>query len=254
MKVSKKFPIAGFIITSNDIVELAKEVYAIHEKVKEPGSIGFVLTTADGTKYETKDVESILTEGILDKRRVVGVRIYYYSYSSDKKIDINLRHTVVDVTSENLISLSSSDEAWTNGVIKSFEDITANWEKQSIWPHKYTWPLTIGLAITLGLLYIWILNFLFTHLIVIRRPHLLPSWITKLGPIFEFASYFTAIVLVGGFPAELLVSKLKELYPVVELKTGPEYTQIEAKRRKLLYATIVVVIIPLVIGFVIKIF
>jgi len=45
---------------------------------------------------------------------------------------------------------------------------------------------------------------------------------------------------------------LKELYPVVELRTGPEYAQVEVRKRKKLYIIISIVVIPLVIALIIE--
>ena len=58
--------------------------------------------------------------------------------------------------------------------------------------------------------------------------------------------------LFGAFPAQYLVTKLRELYPIVELKLGPEYTQLEAKKRKKLYTVISAGVIPFVISLLIE--
>ena len=126
-------------------------------------------------------------------------------------------------------------------VIKSFEDIISNWEKQINWTHKYSKLLIMVFAVSIGLsfalLALNLLYFIFTNVII--------------HPI-----YYIAAIVFGMFPgldiAWYIVDKLKELYPVVELRTGPEYTQVEVRKRKKLYIIISIVVSPLVISLIIE--
>ena len=62
----------------------------------------------------------------------------------------------------------------------------------------------------------------------------------------------TTASVFGLSLAWYIVNKLKELYPVVELRTGPEYAQVEVRKRKKLYIIISIVVIPLVIALIIE--
>jgi len=236
MKISKELKITGFIIKTNNIRELAQKMHEEYKKDTDSGhkSINFILKGADGTQYESDDIKIFSQNGILDTRRIIGIEMSYFNYTNDKRILIILRHTVRDYEWKNYISVSGLDELWVNGVIKSFEDIISNWEKQVNWPHKYSWPLMIVFAVGIGLLYLNFLDFIFTYVIIIHPISSKPEWLIELRPFFIFL-YYASGILWGMWPASYIVDKLKELYPIVELITGPEYAQVEVRKRKKLY-------------------
>ena len=253
MKISKELKITGVIVKPSDIRELAKKVYEEYESDNESDrkSINFILKGADGTQYESEDIKIFSDSGILDTRRIIGIEIIYFNHVNDKSISIRLKHAVIDYEWENYISVSGSHELWVNGIIKSFEDIISNWKKQVTWPHKYDWFLMIIFAIGIGLLYLNFLNFIFTYIIVVHPISPKPQWAVELRPIFIFIYYIFGF-LFGMWPASYIVDELKKLYPIVELRTGPEHTQVEAKKRRKLYAIISMGVIPLIISLVVE--
>lgn len=240
MKISKELKISGVVVKPANIRELAKKVYEEYGSDKESDgkNINFILRGIDGTQYESEDIEVFSDGGILDTRRIVAVEMTYSNYTDDKRISIKLEHDIKDYGWRNVIFVSGPDEVWVNGVIKHFEDAIVNWEKQVNWPYKYSWLLTIIFAIGINFPCSNILNFII-HLIK-------PESSVTLGPLFF--SFF----MVGLLLALYIVDKLKELYPVVELRIGPEHTQLEVKRRRKLYAVISIVVIPLVISLIIE--
>jgi len=238
MIVSKKLNITNLIIKTDNIRELAQKIYEEYEKDADSDkSINFILRGVDGTQYESDNKEIFSHNGILDTRRIIEIEMRYSNYTNDKRIYIQLSHTVEDYEWANYISVSGPDELWVNGVIKSFEDIISNWEKQVNWPHKYSRLLimvfAVGIGLSFALLALNLLYFISTDVII--QP-----------------SYYVAAIGLGMFPAFYIIDKLKELYPVVELRTGPEYTQVEVRKRKKLYTIILLVVIPLVISLIIE--
>jgi len=234
MIVSKKLNITNLIIKTDNIRELAQKIYEEYEKDADSDrkSINFILRGVDGTQYESDNKEIFSHNGILDTRRIIEIEMRYTNYTNDKRIYIQLSHTVEDYKWANYILVSGSDELWVNGVIKSFEDIISNWEKQVNWPHKYSWLLIMVFAVGIGLsfasLALNLLYFISTDVII------------------------TTASVFGLSLAWYIVNKLKELYPVVELRTGPEYAQVEVRKRKKLYIIISIVVIPLVIALIIE--
>ncbi|KUK04518.1 MAG: hypothetical protein PWR26_1283 [Methanosarcinales archaeon] len=234
MKISKELNITGVIIKPSDIRELAKKVYEEYESDNESDRkrINFILKGNDETQYESEDIEIFSDRGILDTRRIIGIEMTYFNYSNNKRISIKLDHTVRDYGWGNSISVSGSNELWVNGIIKNFEGIISNWEKQVILPHKYGWFLAIiFMIIFVGGIGLLCLNFLSKL-----------EWSIAFG--FSFGISF--------WLASYLVDELKKLYPIVELRTGPEHTQVEAKKRRKVYAIISIGVIPLIISLVVE--
>ena len=253
MKVSKKLKISSLVVRPDNIIEIARKLYKEYEDDNESDDkeINFILKGIDGTQYESEDIKIFSEDGILDTRRILAVEMAYYNYTEKKKISISLKHSVKEYIWGNYVSVSGYDELWVKGMIKDFEDTIANWEKQENWPHKYGWFLTIIFAIGIGLLILDFSNLIFTYVVGVHSISPKPKWAIELRPLFIFY-YYAFGILLGYWPASYIVDKLKELYPIVELRTGPEYIQVEAKKRKRLYTIISMGIIPLIISLIIE--
>lgn len=252
MKIRREFKITGVIVKPSNIRELSKKVYEEYKSDKESRnkSINFILKGIDGIEYESDDIKVFSDNGILDTRRIIEVEMRYVNHTNGKRISIQIEHTLIAHVGVNYVFVSGPDEMWVNGIIRNFEDIISSWEKQVTWPHKYDWFLTIIFAIGIGLLYLNFLEFIFTPIIHPISPA--PQWAVELRPILILI-YYVSGILFGMWPASYIVKELKKLYPIVELRTGPEHTQVEFKKRRKLYAIISTGIIPLIISLIVEI-
>lgn len=252
IKISRELKIYGRIVKPDNIRELAKRVYEEYVSDKSNHKdINFILRGIDETQYESEDIKIFSNNGILDTRRIIAVEITYSNHTNDKRISIKLKHTITDYEWGNVIFVSGSDKLWVDGVIKYFEDTIANWEKQPNWPHKYGSLLAVifavGIGIGIGLLCLNILNFIFAYVIVVHPISPKPGWIIVLQVLFISLGLSSGI-----WPACYIANKLKRLYPIVELRTGPKHMQLETKRKKLVAAVISRGILPLVISLIVE--
>ena len=254
MKILKKLKISKVIIKPENIREIAEIVYKEYSQDLEKNqhtSLKFILKSYDNTQYESEDMDIFSDGGILDSRRIIAIEMEYHNYSKDKRLFIDLEHTTGKWNRGNEVIISGCDEIWANGVLKSIENSVSNWKKQETWPYKYKWPLTIIFAIGIGLLYLNLLEFIMSYVVV--SPPMLPKpqWAIELRPLLIFIYYSTGFIL-GLWPASSIVDKICKLYPCVEFILGPEHFHIEEKRRAKLYKTISMGVIPLVISIIIE--
>ena len=254
MKILKKLKISEVIIKPENIREIAEIVYKEYSQDLEKNqhlSLKFILKSYDNTQYESEDMDIFSDGGIIDSRRIIAIEMEYHNYSKDKRLFIDLEHTTGKWSRGNEVIISGCDEIWANGVLKSIENSVSNWKKQETWPYRYKWPLTIIFAIGIGLLYLNILDFIFSYVIVISPMSPKPQWAIGFHPLFIFIYYSTGF-MCGLGPASYIVDKICKLYPCVEFILGPEHFHIEEKRRAKLYKTISIGVIPLVISIIIE--
>ena len=240
MKILKELKISKVIIKPENIREMAEIVYKAYSQDLEKNqhtSLKFILKSYDNTQYESEDMDIFSDGGILDSRRIIAIEMEYHNYSEDKRLFIYLEHTAGKWRRGNEVIISGCDEMWADGVLKSIEDSVSNWKKQETWPYKYKRPLTIIFAIGIGLLYLNLLDFIFSYVIVISSMSPEPQWAIEFHHLFIFICYSTGFIC-GLLPASSIVDKICKLYPRVEFILGPEHFHIEEKRRAKLYKTI----------------
>ena len=254
MKILKKLKISEVIIKPENIREIAEIVYKEYSQDLEKNqhlSLKFILKSYDNTQYESEDMDIFSDGGIIDSRRIIAIEMEYHNYSKDKRLFIDLEHTTGKWSRGNEVIISGCDEIWANGVLKSIENSVSNWKKQETWPYRYKWPLTIIFAIGIGLLYLNLLDFIMSYVIVIPPMSPKPQWAIEFRSLFIFIYYLTGC-MCGLWPASYIVDKICKLYPCVEFILGPEHFHIEEKRRAKLYKTISIGVIPLVISIIIE--
>ena len=249
MQISRGLKIKGYVVKPQDIRELAKKVYEEYESDDEKPNykeIKFILKEADGIRYESEDLKILSENGLLDTRRIIGVEIAYFNYKSMRGISVKLDHAPRDYGSENYIYVSGPDELWVNGVIKSFESIIANWEKQVSLLYNYSWPLQAVFALVIGFPLFYLLHQIYSS------PSSESQLGTKIAVFVDYFIYFMLAFILGMWPASIIVDQLKKLYPIVELRTGPQHTHMEANRRKKLYFILTMGVLPLIISLLVK--
>ncbi|MFQ6087726.1 MAG: hypothetical protein ACE5K0_02340 [Candidatus Methanofastidiosia archaeon] len=252
VKILKKFGISMVIIRPENIRELAKKVYKEYtndsKKKNRHISIDFFLKEHDGTQYESENIEIFSEGGILETRRIIEIEMRYHNYSEDKRISVDLEHSIRENRWGNKVVVSGYDDIWTNGVLKSIESIISSWENQVNWPYRYKDLLIILFGIGITLLYINILDIINSYIFVIQPLSPQPQWAKDIIPTLKIGAYFLVFLGAMIWPALYIVNKICELYPPVEFTTGPEYSYVEKIRRKKLYTFLSVGIIPLIIS------
>ena len=234
VKITKELNISKVVITPENIRELAEKV--IQEYNRDPQddskSISFILTSLDNTQYTGKDIEIFSEGGYIYNKKIVRIEMNYWNHTKDKVIFINLEHD----SNQNKIKIWGHDEIWTEGILGAIKSITSNWKKQENWIYKYQWPFGIFFSYGFGLF--------FTNLFSLYSNK-------KLLPPFDFEDILLYL-FVGYFPTSFIILKIKNLYPLVEFKIGPEHLQKESEKRRKLYLLITLCITPILVSIIFK--
>jgi hypothetical protein len=144
------------------------------------------------------------------------------------------------------VDVSGSDTLWVNGVMRQFEESIQGWERQPSWPQRYSLPMTILFALSVGRIYIFLLDIFFDYVIPIQPISPRPAWADILIPIAPWIDWGLALV-VGIWPGIWLANKMKGLWPNVEIQTGPEYAQVHKRRRQRIWLIMTVGVLPLLL-------
>jgi hypothetical protein len=129
-------------------------------------------------------------------------------------------------------------ENWVDGIVRGVENHVKEWKRQAGWPYNlWMWLFILPPGIGTSLL--------FTSFVVagMVSPRLGESFLLFMNGL-NFLVGFLPGAMLGG----LMLSKVRRLYPSVELLTGPEHAQEEKQRRKKLYWLVTVVIVPFLVG------
>jgi len=230
MKTTKNLEFIGYKIKKEGLHELIKTIYKGYNEKTDNITITFKDDNKNRYAFDNIDFlsESI---GILDNKKINFAQVWYHGHGKDRRdINIELNHGKDGKIDGHI---SGHDELWVNGVHKSIEEIVSNWERQNQIPYKYWWLIAIG-TITVILVPIYFL-------------------LIGLSSSNKFLAYSFSLILWFVFSGIVillfyLIPKIRELYPPIEFLIGPEHKKIEERRRKMIYAIVIILLIPLFIS------
>ena len=239
MKTSRTLQITDVIISPENILDIGTRVYEEYSRsTVQYKDFEIILNCSNNTRYEFKKEEFNIEEikRKLQERRVKGLEINFYGRSQDIRID--LTHLTGDGFFENKIVISGNDEMWVNGIVETMKDLIAHWQKQpSVNFFKSFWFYSIGILFLIIPLCFFCMRF--------------PSF-KNLSSSAQGA-VATIISVLAMFFMWWVVDAIKELYPKVELLTGPEYLQVAPNKRKKFIGFLILVLLPCILTIIVGI-
>jgi len=248
-RITDDVRIAGYVVETKNIRDLADFIYNEHrrdlsnlvaKKRKFESEVEFTLISASGRRYDSNDIAIIGDGGILERKRIVEFEMSYEDAEEGKSILLRLEHAPTSRRGTGA-TVSGWDENWVDGIARGVENHLKEWKRQAGWPHNsWLWLFILLPGIGTSLLFT---SFSFDVL------GMAPIRLGESGILlFLHGLYFLVGFLPGAMLGGLMLSKVRQLYPSVELLTGPEHAQEEKQRRRKLYWLVTVVIVPFLVG------
>jgi hypothetical protein len=228
IREKRKFHFSNKRITPTIIRDLAS-VFEKELKVSTEGISFYSVDAKDNSSYESRSIIIFIEEGILAKKSLHKVIMRFNTGDFSKSMEVQILNTADEKSQENYIVVSGDDPIWVNGVISGLSEIISNAENQ---PQNES--LINGIALVTGILLIVEYFRIFYN------------------PILHLESEWIKLALILGVPMVIFIysSKLgiyiNELWPSVELQTGPEYKLLPAKKRKILISWIAAIGLSLI--------
>jgi len=247
-KETRRLRISNVIVKPEDVRNLAKILVRAGSGESGKGeakSLSFWAGARDNSEYEGATPEVYAEGGILDRKEVHSIGMSFSNYASQSRVRIRLTHASGD-WGTNEVEVTGGDSNWVNGTMRLIEDSIQAMEPQAEWPRKYFLVMVIAAALGIGRLYLWVIGLVLDFM---WHPNFTqpPEWLKSFGPMLRFLDWGIAL-FVGLSPARSLLDKLIELWPVVELRMGREWTQISRRRRERLWLVISVTVLPLLVN------
>jgi hypothetical protein len=245
---TRKFSISNVIVTLDNLREISKiiEESANKIKVSDYRFRRIHIETQDGSEYKSSS-SNILSQGsILDSKQINKIRMYFEDSMSEDRPSISIYLTHGNSYGSNYIEVIGNESTWVNGVMRRFEDIVGDWERQPTWPRRFQWAFV--LLFVIGIMrVIWLIVLTILSQYAAAFPQ-----INSLSPSRKLITSLVITILPAllfAIPGYYITDKLVELWPNVELRTGREHAQIYRKRRDRLWTIMGLIIIPLLITF-----
>ncbi len=216
--------IKSVVITKDNILELINKIFEYDPGPKGKMEICISITSGEEItwyRYRNRNIDDIFQT--LSKTMIDSIDISCFD-TIDKNISIVLKKSEL-----NYIIVHSTDENWVNGTLKSFDNIVSNWKRQEKWPYKYGNHL-VFLSTVLSMLIIFVK---------------MKSYLSDLVTLIIFLIIGIMIFIFSS----RIMTKVRKLYPPIEIITGPEYQHVEEMKRKKLRILLFVFVIPNILTF-----
>ena len=234
IREKRKLVISHKRIDPNKIRELATIIDREADSSMNMGSqifLVFSIDATDNSSYESQSSMIFDKNELIEKKVIHKVNMRYNTLDYSKNIEIQLLQSLEDKDKENYILVSGNDAIWVNGIIAELSECVNLAEEQVQVTNLIGWGV-----FSTALLY----NIAYFRLIASIIVKYLPEWV----------SITTALmVLVSSlFGAISLNSYLLNLWPKIELQTGPNHMKTVQEKRKKVQQLFLVILVPLILA------
>lgn len=232
VKVTKTVFVAEVRITPEIIRKLAAQIRNEIDLADREDIFCQYIIGWKGSKYDTGS-DTVFDEGkLLNENKILEVSMNFHTENNGKNIDIYICQSL-EGTTKNRIEVGGIDEIWVNGTCVIFEKILEQCEKP---PHLISKVGPISLIF-------WTIS-CFLYYRFIDTLSCFPkgsNWtsISLVAGTLLFGLYFYRIALY-----------IREMFPSVELMTGPEHMNTSYVKRQYLLWIVSQIVIPVALGFV----
>jgi len=246
---SRNVKIKGRIVSLENIRRLSaiiKKRYDAKKAEEKHCQILFSATCFDDSNFESADMGIFSDNSMLSLKRVSDISLKYSSYEDNETIEVRLSHG--NYEHGNHIRVSGTDSEWVNGVIRKLEEEVSAFQPQNKFLTEYERILEFVFALSIGLVYFFLIDMIPLSPIESKPPEWLVEWGTSIrnSLILGYGIKYTLSYVIGMWSAYFLMDKLKSLWVSVEFQIGPEHTFIEKRRRTWILSAVLIGIAPLV--------
>ncbi|MBE9598687.1 hypothetical protein [Pedobacter sp. MC2016-24] len=199
----------------------------------EPFLISYSIEAADDSSYESQSKEIFNAPEIMDTKMVERIHMRLQTLSGSKSIELQLLHCDQNNAGNNFMLVSGNNSVWVNGVMSRLSEIIDSSNEQPQIMHHLEllqWVVVITF------------NFLYFRLFF-RDIEKIENGFIGLGLVF-------GIPLLSLYLAGLAKTHIEQLWPDVELQTGPDHLQQPQKKRRELGWIMTMIILPILLGFI----
>lgn len=254
---SRTLVIRDKIVSMSDVRALAlliaAEEAAAEQSDRNFREVSFSVDTVEGSSFQSADPAIFSEDSPIARRRVNQIELSYRERNKEKRISIGITHG--DTKYSNSVKVSGTDSKWVNGTISQIEQLIVSMKPQNTFVARWESALGVAAAVSIGAITAWFIakgmSFIPIHpsaepdgIFIQPLKHIVSV------PLGYYVVKYFAYYITGLFTGHALVSKLKSLWPSVEVQIGPEHEQIERQRRLWAVNVSVIVVIPLVLSLV----
>lgn len=231
MQTTRSRKLSYLFITPENILEIAEFLFQEHaQSSDEYKTYEVKLYCINDITYEFTETD-YKREYLLEKlktRKATSVSIT--SRDRQKYIEVEIQHSTSNDNYRKSLTIRGVDEKWVNGTFEQLNEIIGNFKEQKKLVSENLLEQFI----------IW--YFLLPIFTAINIAFLLFKFIPASQTVSGVGIVFS--IILANFLTWPILDAVRNLYPYIELATGPEHLQTENKRRKKLIFIVTVIILP----------
>lgn len=213
---------------------IEEEVSILKNQNDESYYVMYSVYANDSTSFESQSNHIFSDNPIVGNRIIRKVNMRFYTLDNSKNIEIQIFHTIQDENSENFILVSGDNTNWVNGILTRLTEIINLAENQPKFKEKSGFLLFLVLIL---------FNIVYFRLFY---SFLVNSTSNEFFHIF----FIIGVPILSLIYFNKLFTYFNNLWPTIELQTGPNYLQKPKNDRNRGQWIFVSIVLPLILALV----
>lgn len=195
--------------------------------------LSYTVVAADNSSYESQDKEIFNAPEIIDTKILKRIQMRLHTVSGSKSVELQLLHSEQSNASNNFLLVSGNDSVWVNGIMSRLSEVIDSSDQQ---------PRILRHLALLQWIVIITFNYIYFKLFH-KDIEKMENGLVGIGLLF-------GIPLLSLYLVDRVKIHIEQIWPDVELQTGPHHLQQPQRKRIRLAWITTAVIVPILIGFI----
>ena len=234
--------ITGKIFSKKDLKNIAeileKELTDVSKE--QNASLEISVICDDSTSYSTGN-STIFDQKFVDQKRIKKVLMQYWNLVQGDRVKLEVTHA-----NAGSLMVEGKDSNWVNGILGRISDVLSACQPQLKIINKRSFVIFLFLIEAIAI------TFLLLEISLFLVPYIASLFMSS-EAIERLMGMPASAVFVSLTPASFMIASaltnsIINLWPIVEIQTGPLHKNMEVKRRYFLWGLFTLIILPFLIN------
>jgi len=203
-----------------------------------PYYVAYTLDTQKDIAFESASPAIFTANEVTGNHLIQKIHMRFYTLDNSKSVEVQFTHAISDAKQGNFVMVSGDNSTWVNGILSRLTAVVTGAEDQLRFNTTFR-GLVVTALVVAG---------------IVESFRLSSKYMAGFRNELFFSFYIVALAFGCIFLGVRAVGSMDQLWPSVELSSGPEHLNGIVRQRNRLKWILLTIVIPLLLSVIYDIF